>query len=405
MQDYKLFHGDAIEVLRTLDDNSIDTCITDPPYGLEFMNKGWDSVVPGVQYWSEILRVVKPGGFLLAFGGTRTFHRLMVFIEDSGWIIRDCMMWLHSRGFPKSHDIGKAIDKDAGAKREVVGTVRKLASAAKVHDGWKRPWAFDENGEPKRTMDITIPSTNLAKEWDGWGTALKPAWEPIVVAMKPLEGTFVQNAKLHGVAGIWIDGIRIGDNPGYKYNADKNGTIFHGEQGQRIQQTAQKKGTQYIESKKGRWPTNAIVGHTPECTSTCTPECPANTLALTYGQDKLRYYYCPKAPQKEKWVYCSICENAYPISELDNHLHDQPNTKHIIQHPTQKPLELLQYLVRMTKTPTNGTVLDPFMGSGTTGVASVLEHRPFVGIDNDIVSCITAARRLETLPPQLTMDL
>ena len=201
--------GDNLDVMRGMDECSVDTIITDPPYGLKFMGKSWDHGVPGVPYWAECLRVAKPGAMLLAFGGTRTHHRLMCAIEDAGWEIRDCIMWVYGSGFPKSHAIGKAIDKAAGAEREVVGSKVGLPGYSDTREsdesgyggGWK---------DPKAECAITAPATDASKLWHGWGTALKPAYEPIILAMKPLDGTFAQNALKWGVAGLWIDGGRVG---------------------------------------------------------------------------------------------------------------------------------------------------------------------------------------------------
>src|SRR5579862_2961736 len=244
-----VYHGDCLSVLPMMHEESIDTVITDPPYhlttgksggsgaaslnqnspagrsriGTGFMGKAWDggdvAFRPGT--WSAVMRVCKPGAFLLAFGGTRTFHRLACAIEDAGWEIRDTLMWLYGSGFPKSLDISKAIDKQAGAEREVIGRKPKMGGV--VHKpngtGWDRPWQ-SEPGAEDRLLNITDPSTDAAKLWDGWGTALKPAWEPIIVAMKPLDGTFAENAQKHGVAGLNIEGGRIPLNGDYKCGAN-----------------------------------------------------------------------------------------------------------------------------------------------------------------------------------------
>lgn len=183
-KNFKLINGDCLLVLKDLADNSIDSIVTDPPYGLKFMSKHWDCSVPSVEIWSECLRVLKPGGHLLAFFGTRTYHRGVINIEDAGFEIRDQIQWIYGSGFPKSQDISKAIDKQAGAQREIVKTIKKTPSAhsENMQEGWRRPWAEDH---PK-TMDITAPATDDAKKWQGWGTALKPAAEIICMAQKPL---------------------------------------------------------------------------------------------------------------------------------------------------------------------------------------------------------------------------
>jgi hypothetical protein len=245
--DWQVITGDCLEVMPTLAADSVDTIITDPPYGLSFMGKDWDHGIPGPRFWVEALRVAKPGAMLLAFGGSRTFHRLAVAIEDAGWEIRDTIMYLYGSGFPKSHDISKAIDKAAGVEREVVGesTFAKLRkSSRRVADG----------GSPEGGHDlhfggdaiITAPATPAAQEWSGYGTALKPAHEPIIVAMKPLDGTFAENAQRWGVAGMWIDGGRVGTGDD-KEAGGCHGSIF-GNSG---------KGTP-VNYSQGRWPANVI---------------------------------------------------------------------------------------------------------------------------------------------------
>ena len=186
MAKVNLMLGNCLDSLKTLEDNSVDSIVTDPPYGLSFMGKKWDYEVPSVAIWEECLRVLKPGGHLLAFAGTRTQHRMAVNIEDAGFEIRDMIAWVYGSGFPKSLDVSKAIDNAAGEE------------------------------------------TEAAKQWQGWGTALKPALEPITVARKPFTGTVAENVLQHGTGALNVDGCRVGDNPGYKYRADANGTTFHG---------------------------------------------------------------------------------------------------------------------------------------------------------------------------------
>ena len=168
---FVVHHGDCREVMATLDAESVDAIVCDPPYGLSFMGKGWDHGVPGVEFWVEALRVAKPGAHLLAFGGTRTYHRLACAIEDAGWEIRDCVMWVYGSGFPKSHDVSKAIDKAAGAEREVIGYSKGMSGS--VHGGGQSVGIDDP---------ITAPATDAARQWSGWGTALKPSHEPVIVA-------------------------------------------------------------------------------------------------------------------------------------------------------------------------------------------------------------------------------
>ena len=206
MRDVNLLLGDCRERLKELPDCSVDSVVTDPPYELGFMGKSCDStgVAYDVTVWRECLRVLKPGGHLLAFGGSRTYHRLAVAIEDAGFQIRDQIMWVYGSGFPKSLNISKAIDKAAGAELEVIGirTDGMSSTAMKPDKGWNA-------NSMGSVLDITAPATAEAKEWDGWGTALKPAHEPIVLARKPLDGTVANNVLTHGVGGINIDGCRV----------------------------------------------------------------------------------------------------------------------------------------------------------------------------------------------------
>jgi len=193
---YEVLHGDCREVMAGMDECSVDSIVTDPPYGLSFMGKGWDRGVPGVEFWVEALRVAKPGAHLLAFGGTRMVHRLAVAIEDAGWEIRDRIHWVYGSGFPKSHNVSKAIDKAAGAEREVVGFQPRGRSVNT---------SFMSGGN-----NITAPATPEAQQWDGWGTALKPAVEPIILARKPFKGTVAANVLEWGTGAINVDGCRVG---------------------------------------------------------------------------------------------------------------------------------------------------------------------------------------------------
>jgi DNA modification methylase len=199
--------GDCLELMKSIPEGSVDSIVTDPPYGLSFMGKDWDHGVPGEHFWREAIRVAKPGAYLLAFGGTRTFHRLAVAIEDAGWEIRDCVMWVYGSGFPKSLDVSKAIDRAAGAEREVVAPDPYAANHPNPR-GKAIGQNYGTDMNPSRP--VTAPATDAARQWEGWGTALKPAWEPIIVARKPLIGTVAENVLKYGTGGINIDGSRVG---------------------------------------------------------------------------------------------------------------------------------------------------------------------------------------------------
>ena len=403
---YKLHCGDCLIVMKTFVDNSIDTIITDPPYGLKFMGKKWDYDIPSIEIWKECLRVLKPGGHLLSFGGTRTWHRIAVSIEDAGFEIRDNIMYLYGSGFPKSVDISKALDKEAGAKRKTIGKYQP--------PGMDRPWnlknAKDERSveifaSSRNNLDITAPSTDDAKEWEGWGTALKPAVEPIIVAMKPLDGTYPENAQKHGVAGLNIDGSRIkrqdGDRTEYGLDGvDRKTGLIYGKQYGKIQ----------FDGKEGRWPANIIhdgsdeiVKVFPQTTSGAMKrnvpgyEGTSNTNFIRgvsgpsnqHGDSgsASRFFYCAKASREERELGLKNFKSKKRDTSRKegNPGGDNPRNRgvHKIKnnHPTVKPLSLMRYLCKLTKTPSGGVVLDPFMGSGTTGIACLFEGRDFIGIE------------------------
>ena len=393
-----LYCGNCLDVLATLPENSVDFVATDPPYGISFMERDWDHDVPGPEYWRAIGRVCKPGALLLAFGGTRTYHRLTCAIEDAGWEIRDCLMWLYGQGFPKAADIGKLIDKAKGAQREVIGD--KLDRPGyHLREGKGNGCYGGGNGlhapgtdARLRAAQITAPATAEAEKWSGWAAALKPAFEPIVLAMKPMDGTQAHNALAWGVAGMNIDAARIGENPGYKYNADRNGTTFHGKQGERIQRSAAKKGSQFIESTKGRWPANLLLdeeaaAQLDEQTGKLTSGSnnvrtkagdgyhggmgKAGDVQVAYGDSggASRFFYVGKATRKERG----------PGND----------------HATVKPLDLMKYLLTLLSTPNGGVILDPFAGSGTTLLAAQQLGRRSIGIELSEHNCEIAKSRLE----------
>lgn len=416
-----LYLGDCLDVLATLPPDSIDTCITDPPYGLKFMGKQWDHGVPGVPFWEAVLRVLKPGGHLLAFGGTRTYHRQTCAVEDAGFETRDCIQWLYGTGMPKSHNLSKAMDKAAGAAREVIGSKAGLPGYREGPTGDNDVYgAGMANGSA--SCVITAPATENAKLWDGWGTGLGPGNEPIVVALKPLDGTYVANALKHGVAGLHIDGARI---PSERIVRSRN-TSFGGESPNVLGGAKD----EYVVSvnDKGRWPKNVILSHSPDCGEQCAPGCPVRLLdeqsgVLKSGSTKAgsfcqestllyspgttkhvdrkaskggasRFYYTakPGAAQRdlglEGWHQQAT---GFPMRSADKSSDSTGGdatkthraTKRANVHPTVKPIEIMRYLMRLTATPTGGIVLDPFMGSGTTGMAAALEGRSFVGVEKE----------------------
>ncbi len=318
-----LMHGDCLEVLRTLPDNSVDSVVTDPPYGLSFMGKKWDYDVPAVEVWAECLRVLKPGGHLLAFAGTRTQHRMAVRIEDAGFEIRDMIAWVYGSGFPKSLDVSKAIDKAGGTL-----------------DG---------------AYDITAPATEAAQQWQGWGTALKPAMEMITMARKPLVGTVAENVLAHGTGAINVDGCRVGCEARPVMVRTETVVSATSMNGQSTGATSSGELT-----TSGRWPANLIHDGSEE---------PCALLG-----DAARFFYCAKASKRDR---------------EDNN-----------NHPTVKPTDLMRYLCRLV-TPPGGVVLDPFMGSGSTGKAAMLEGFQFIGIDISDEYLEIARARINAVQPNL----
>lgn len=379
--------GDAIEVMRARADCSIDSIVTDPDYSL-IVNPAitqWGGV-PGLDWATECLRVLKPGGHLLAFGATRTWHRLAVVIEDAGFELRDSIAWLYGGGFPKSHNISKAIDKAKGVTREAIGMVPSRLPTAQAGWGNAGVDSFRDSHKGTSLMAITSPATDAARTWDGWGTALKPAFEPIIVARKPLNGTVAANVLAHGTGGLNIDTCRVETTDERRRNsrADTNGLANGGSFSIRERRADE------IPSTSGRWPANVVLDDSTareldEQTGTLkSGMMRAGTTRLerdgqVYGKIRnhatesdtyadsggaSRFFYVAKAPQRER--------------PRDGDL----------GHPTVKPVTLLRWLVKLV-TPPGGTVMDPFIGSGTTAEAALLEgfrcygieiHEPYMGL-------------------------
>jgi site-specific DNA-methyltransferase (adenine-specific) len=403
---YQILHGNNLDILPSLADNSIDSIVTDPPYELGFMGKKWDSsgIAYSVELWQQCLRVLKPGGHLLSFGGTRTYHRVAVAIEDAGFELRDSIAWLYGSGFPKSLDVSKAIDKAAGAEREVIGTWKPTGKARLV--GGKNPNGIYQDYETattiKELVDITAPSTSEAQQWQGWGTALKPAFEPVIVARKPIEGTVANNVLKWGTGGLNIDGSRIGSDGGTKGASE-------GPQGQVYGNGLNGNFGKPVEGL-GRWPANIILDpYTAELLDEQSGDRPGGTFPAKRGQSvntsfasgqetvggqrsmgdsggASRFFYVAKASKRDR---------NEGLDDLDAQRHsdreladgvggDNPRnrTNQAKQnfHPTVKPTSLMEYLIKLV-TPPNGTVLDPFTGSGSTGKAAILQGFDFIGIE------------------------
>lgn len=546
----QLIHGDCLIEMPKLAENSVDAIVTDPPYGLSFMGKNWDHGVPGVPFWVEALRVAKPGAMLLAFGGTRTFHRLAVAIEDAGWEIRDTIMWVYSQGFPKGHNTAwklhekacsvcgvmveydhdnqpeagiipetkhymrfvratylqtqvyacakcgqvlqpflseQNIQKDRSAWEKsknvwfkqsgMEGWDHLEASEGKLQrcevcqmshgifadgaEGWLHygsssgngtiPWQIpNEDGSRTSYRPQSIQQLirqpdafrieQRAQEFRGYNVALKPSWEPILVAMKPPEGTYAENALKWGVAGINVDGCRIETTDTIEQSGEledmarsaihsgydrPNATMF------RTGKPVERSGPS---NPQGRWPANLIHDGSEEVielfpqTASGTMKSGQQrkaskgkggyhdhfpdeaTLEDTYGDagSAARFFYCAKASRAEREMGLEELPVSHrtsrPLSDntedrtIQERLHGRLARNH---HPTIKPLALMQYLVRLVKPPQGGVILDPYVGSGTTGMACVSERVDFIGIDTDAEYIEIARRRIAAVPVTL----
>jgi len=371
MPDYQILHGDCVERMAELPDASIDSIVTDPPYGLGFMGRKWDIGVPAVDVFAECLRVLKPGGHLLAFGGSRTYHRLAVAVEGAGFEIRDQIMWVYGSGFPKSRNVG----------REVEG-------------------------------------------WDGWGTALKPAHEPIVVARKPLTGTVAANVLAHGTGALNIDGCRIETTENLNGGAYAKTTKSDGVSQSMAGPLGNAVNREFAQPA-GRWPANLIHDGSDEVLA-AFPDAPGQMAKAAEGGDRrkeqhvygvmmrgsngadprqeidksaARFFYCAKASRKDRNEGCDAFEEKalnWSSGTQNPGSFQSAGTKKAAKnhHPTVKPTELMRYLCRLV-TPPGGTVLDPFMGSGSTGKAAILEGFDFIGIEKEAEYLPIIKARLE----------
>jgi DNA modification methylase len=391
----QIYLGNCEDELKNLPDNSVDSVVTDPPYELGFMGKSWDSsgIAYNVEMWKEVFRVLKPGGHLLSFGGSRTYHRMACAIEDAGFEIRDQIMWVYGSGFPKSLDVAKALDKMAGVEFEA-----KPASGVGFMNS-----SDDGYNTTLNQLVQTGESTDEARKWKGWGTALKPAHEPIVMARKPLsEKTVAKNVLEHGTGAINIDGSRIGNEVrtygGMSANQPEVGTF-------RDDNWVPKD----IEvTVTGRYPANFIHDGSDEVVE-LFPDTGKSTGGRIGKKDTsgvnivpagqyeagdpgfgdsgsaARYFYCAKTSKKDRNEGLNVFEEKRPDERTETGMGtfvEKGVAKQANHHPTVKPTDLMRYLVRMV-TPPNGTVLDPFTGSGSTGKAAILEGFDFVGVEQN----------------------
>jgi len=426
----QIHHGDCLEVLRGISEQVIDAIVTDPPYGLSFMGKKWDYDMPSVDIWRECLRVLKPGGHLLSFAGTRTQHRMAVNIEDAGFEIRDMIAWVYGSGFPKSLDVRKAIDKAAGAEhlRQFIcenPANRPGNSGSGVHgetattgNGWRKPTRPDK----------TASATPEAQQWAGWGTALKPALEPITMARKPLAGTVAANVLEHGTGALNVDGCRVGTSKNVPASVSKKAPAnCYG----KYAEAGETPGVGGHDPNLGRWPANLIHDGSDEVVGLFPVTGPSNASRRgdladnrngnyanaggrriggsnstrghnDNGGSAARFFYCAKASKKDRDEGCeglalvthqSGMGGSMPVDD-DGNARDRFKAQSRNHHPTVKPTALMRYLCRLV-TPPKGIILDPFTGSGSTGKAAILEGFNFIGIEREAEYVEIANARIE----------
>ena len=402
MESDRIENRDCLEGMREMEENSVDAVVCDPPYGISFMQAHWDHGVPGVPYWVEALRVAKPGAHLLAFGGTRTHHRLMVAIEDAGWELRECLMWVFGSGMPKGLDVGKAIDKAAGLSRTVLGPKRSPDGRCRTSEpsGMQERTPLHGGGIRKREEWLTAPATDAAKQWDGWNTALKPSYEPVILARKPLDGTVAETVLKWGCGGLNIDGCRIGTSrPPTNPNPNKFKKWKEQDGCQRSPSN-----NPDLDTSKGRWPATLLIddvaaGLLDQQSGTLkSGGNPARRGSAKFqtcygefkGQESCIVHRGPDSGGASRFFYCSKASKTERSGSL---------------HPTVKPLALMRYLCRLV-TPPGGLILDPFMGSGSTAVAAVQEGFHIIGFEIDPGYHADACRRLAAAlhPPEGVPD-
>ena len=411
----QIIEGDSLEVLKTIESNSIDAIVTDPPYGISFMGKGWDYDVPQVELWKEVLRVLKPGGHALVACGTRTQHRMAVNIEDAGFEIRDIVAWVYGSGFPKSLNIGKAVDKLQGNEREVLG--KKVYGEGHIQNSVESMgYQGNEAGADTRI------DTKGSSPWEGWGTALKPSMELWTLCRKPLEeNTVAENVLKWGTGGLNIDGSRVGtettktrrngNSGGEKYGRDERVGEWENPQGRFPANFIHDGSEEVVElfpnTKSGGGIKNPIGG-----VKTCMKSSNWKDSGYQYSSEgsASRFFYCAKASKAERNKGLEGFEEKdsnyrteyRPTSvESGDKGQDTPfagaNRSGGVKnfHPTVKPVALMRYLCRLI-TPPKGTILDPFTGSGSTGIAAKLEGFNFIGIEREKEYCQIARSRINS---------
>jgi len=431
--------GDCLEVLRGIDSCSIDACVTDPPAGIAFMGKAWDGSKGGRDQWiswlasvmAEVLRVLRPGGHAVVWALPRTSHWTGMALETAGFEVRDCLTHLFGSGFPKSLDVSKAIDKAAGADRQQVGSYTIGGNAGVSCKDKGGTYGVGVGTAPPIDVAITAPSTEDAKRWDGWGTALKPAAEMWWLCRKPLGGTVAANVLEHGTGALNIDGTRTptGDDRSRPNSGAKGNGYNYGESNRYDSRS----------HDHGRWPPNVLLSHHPDCGARCEADCPVRMLdeqsgngpgmsgggkhAAGYGGGMFggidcehaarndsggasrffpRFRYSPKPSTAEREAGLGDVARVDPskVTGRKPGSNGQDNPRSGMRggerrniHPTVKSIDLMRWLCRLI-TPPGGLVVDPFCGSGTTGMACKIEGFRFVGIEQSAQYADIAGRRI-----------
>ena len=467
---YQILHGDNRETLKNLPDNSIDAIVTDPPYGIDFLGKAWDANTGALETYQECLRVLKPGGHIVAFSAARTYHHLAVTLEAAGFEIRDQIMWIYSSGFPKSQDVGKSIDRQSGKAAhkaelsEVKAILKQLykdsgksvgqidrecgfnaggylktdfkdkgwannlprddkwitlksvlgcgddyddyfVTTPQVKVGEKEAGCFDSEfqshtiGARSKTVDITVSQTDAGQQWEGWGTALKPAHEPIALARKPMKLSIAKNCQAHGVGALNIDATRVpwgeDDDPEAYIEWMKKYPASTGSKAVFNNAHANAKGVEYVRDQ------DAEINIDRNVEGRMTGRFPSNVLGVI--PDYQKYFYCPKVSRAERHIGHATpppmfgnVQGAYGPdgNRMAVGLDARNDQNKGNNHPTVKPIELMKYLIKLI-TPPGGTVLDPFNGSGSTGCAAVELGREYIGCELDANYVEIAERRIE----------
>jgi site-specific DNA-methyltransferase (adenine-specific) len=405
----KIYQGDCLEIMKEIPDNSVDAIVTDPPYGLSFMGKKWDYDVPSVEIWKECLRVLKPGGYLLAFAGTRTQHRMACNIEDAGFEIRDMIAWVYGSGFPKSLNIGKAVDKLQGNERVIIEVKKQTGAKFKTVQEQMNNGGFND---PDRE---NFNFTKGYSEWENWGTALKPALEPITVARKPLsEKNVAENVLKWGTGGMNIDACRVGTE--ITRTTIKDLSQAHGNQFGKTGITYPTQG--YKENQPGRFPANLIhdgsdevLSLFPNSKSTANVRHNKTKTGLngiynkyeaqdSFGFDDsgsaARFFYCAKASKREREAGCEGIGDYLKDINSASGKYGSEKAPSKNNHPTVKPIALMEYLIKLVSRE-GAVVLDPFAGSGTTGMACKKLNRNFILIEREPEYCKIAEKRISSI--------